>query len=411
MSPSSNLEGIRGEGKLAPQKALILGLQHTFTMFGATVLVPILTGMNISVALFMAGVGTLLFHLLTKGKVPAFLGSSFAFILPIQVVAASEGLAYAQGGIVISGLVYLAIAVLIHFFGTQKIMAFFPPIVTGPIIMVIGLKLAPVAIANASEDWLLAFIVFAIVTALSIYAKGFLRVVPVIVGLIATYLIAIVLKRVDFAAVNEAKILALPAFTMAKFSLQSTITIAPLALVTMIEHVGDVVAIGATVNKDFSKDPGLARTLLGDGLATSLSAMFGGPANTTYSENTGVLALTGVWNPLIMRIAAVMAMLLGLFPKVGAVIQSIPLGIIGGVSILLFGMIAAVGIRTVVEHRIDFAKPRNLIIAAVILVLGLGGASLPLSIGEFHLTLEGMALAAIAGIVLNQILRDSESAN
>lgn len=377
-------------------------------MFGATVLVPILTGMDISVALFMAGVGTLLFHLLTKGKVPAFLGSSFAFIIPIQVVAASEGLAYAQGGIVIAGLVYLVIAVLIYFFGTERIMAFFPPIVTGPIIMVIGLKLAPVAITNASEDWLLAFIVFAIVTALSIYAKGFLKVVPVIVGLITTYVIAILLKRVDFSAVEAAKVIAIPSFQMAKFSLQSTMTIAPLAMVTMIEHIGDVVAIGATVNKDFAKDPGLFRTLLGDGLATSLSAMFGGPANTTYSENTGVLALTGVSNPIIMRIAACMAILLGLFPKVGAVIFSIPLGIIGGVSILLFGMISAVGIRTVVENKIDFTQPRNLIIAAVILVLGLGGASLPIQLGDINLSLEGMALAAIAGILLNLILKEEK---
>lgn len=408
MTPQTIPQGVQGEGKVDPSKALILGIQHTFTMFGATVLVPILTGMDISVALFMAGVGTLLFHLITGGKLPAFLGSSFAFIVPIQMVAASEGLEYAQGGIVVAGVVYLLIALLMQIFGAQKVIDFFPPIVTGPIIMIIGLKLAPVAIMNASDDWLLAGIVFIIVAALSVYARGFLKVVPVIVGLIAAYLIALAMNRVDFSAVGAAQVVALPAFRMAKFSAQSIITVAPLALVTMIEHVGDVAAIGATVKKDFFKDPGLVRTLLGDGLATSLSAFFGGPANTTYSENTGVLALTGVWNPLIMRIAAVMAILLGLLPKVGAVIQSIPLGIIGGVSILLFGMIASVGIRTLVENQIDFSKPRNLIIAAVILVLGLGGAQLPIHIGTFSLTLEGMALAALAGIILNQILREKK---
>ncbi|MDI9472915.1 MAG: solute carrier family 23 protein [Bacillota bacterium] len=408
MSPSPITEGVTGVGKLTPQKALILGIQHAFTMFGATVLVPILTGMDISVALFMAGAGTLLFHLLTKGKIPAFLGSSFAFIIPVQVVAATEGLPYAQGGIVISGLVYLIVAVLIHFYGTERIMSYFPPVVTGPIIMVIGLKLAPSAIANASDDWFLACIVFAIVAALSVYARGFLRVVPVIVGLISAYLIAMFLNRVDFTAIKEAKWVAVPAFTLAKFSLQSIITVAPLALVTMIEHIGDVVAIGATVKQDFSKDPGLSRTLLGDGLATCLSAMFGGPANTTYSENTGVLVLTGVWNPLIMRIAAVIAIILGFMPKIGAVIQSIPVGIIGGVSILLFGMISAVGIRTLVENQVDFSQPRNLIIAAVILVLGLGGASLPLQFGQVSLTLEGMGLAAIAGIILNLVFKKSD---
>lgn len=389
---------------LGVPKLLTLGVQHAFTMFGATVLVPILTGMNISVALFMAGIGTLLFHLITGGKMPAFLGSSFAFIAPIIAVISVHGLEYAQGGLVIAGLVYLVIGILFKAGGVERIMSFFPPIVTGPIIMVIGLKLAPTAIDMASSDWLLAFIAFAIVTAVNIYGKGFIKVIPVIIGLIGAYIIAFVIGRVDLAAVGEADWFGIPQFTMAKFNLDAIFTIAPLALVTMVEHVGDVIAIGATVKKDFVKDPGLVRTIIGDGLATSLSALFGGPANTTYSENTGVLALTRVWDPIVMRIAAVFAIILGLSPKLGALISSIPSAIIGGISIILFGMIASVGARTLVENQVDFKQTRNLIIAAVILVLGLGGAILPISIGSFQVNIEGMALAAFAGIILNAVL-------
>lgn len=389
---------------LGVPKLLTLGVQHAFTMFGATVLVPILTGMNISVALFMAGIGTLLFHLITGGKMPAFLGSSFAFIAPIIAVISVHGLEYAQGGLVIAGLVYLVIGILFKVGGVERIMSFFPPIVTGPIIMVIGLKLAPTAIDMASSDWLLAFIAFAIVTAVNIYGKGFIKVIPVIIGLIGAYIIAFVIGRVDLAAVGEADWFGIPQFTMAKFNLDAIFTIAPLALVTMVEHVGDVIAIGATVKKDFVKDPGLVRTIIGDGLATSLSALFGGPANTTYSENTGVLALTRVWDPIVMRIAAVFAIILGLSPKLGALISSIPSAIIGGISIILFGMIASVGARTLVENQVDFKQTRNLIIAAVILVLGLGGAILPISIGSFQVNIEGMALAAFAGIILNAVL-------
>lgn len=389
---------------LGVPKLLTLGVQHAFTMFGATVLVPILTGMNISVALFMAGIGTLLFHLITGGKMPAFLGSSFAFIAPIIAVISVHGLEYAQGGLVIAGLVYLVIGILFKVGGVERIMSFFPPIVTGPIIMVIGLKLAPTAIDMASSDWLLAFIAFAIVTAVNIYGKGFIKVIPVIIGLIGAYIIAFVIGRVDLAAVGEADWFGIPQFTMAKFNLDAIFTIAPLALVTMVEHVGDVIAIGATVKKDFVKDPGLVRTIIGDGLATSLSAFFGGPANTTYSENTGVLALTRVWDPIVMRIAAVFAIILGLSPKLGALISSIPSAIIGGISIILFGMIASVGARTLVENQVDFKQTRNLIIAAVILVLGLGGAILPISIGSFQVNIEGMALAAFAGIILNAVL-------
>jgi uracil permease len=386
-------------------KKIILGIQHTFTMFGATVLVPLITQMDISVALFMAGVGTLLFHLITKGKVPAFLGSSFAFIAPILAVAEMSNLQYAQGGLVVAGLVYLIMAGLISIFGVEKIISFFPPVITGPIIMVIGLKLAPVAIDMASSNWLLAIVSFSIVTAVSIYGRGFLKVLPVLVGLLGGYAVALLTGNVDFTPVAEAnKLFALPNFTLAKFNLQTVMMIAPVAVATMIEHVGDILAIGTTVKKDFVKDPGLNKTLLGDGIATSVSAMFGGPANTTYSENTGVLALTKVHDPSIVRIAAVFAIVLGIMPKVGAIIKTIPTAVVGGISIVLFGMIAAIGARSLVENKVDFSNSRNLLIAAVIMVLGLGGASLPINIGMVNFTIEGMALAAIVGIALNKIL-------
>jgi len=386
------------------QKKIILGIQHTFTMFGATVLVPIITGLNISVALFMAGIGTLLFHFITKKKVPVFLGSSFAFIAPILAVAEVAGLEYAQGGIVVAGLVYLIIAALIQTFGIERVIKFFPPVVTGPIIIVIGLKLAPVAIDMAKAHWGLAIASFLIVTAVSIYAKGFLRVLPVLIGLAGGYLIALFTGNVDFTPVMEAKWFGMPPFTMAKFSFETVMMVAPIALATVVEHFGDVIAIGATVEKDFMKEPGLHRTLIGDGLATSLSAMFGGPANTTYSENTGVLALTKVYDPIIMRIAACFAILLGIIPKLGAFISTIPGAVVGGISIVLFGMIASIGARTLVENNVDFSNSRNLLISAVILVLGLGGAALPISIGVVNFSIEGMALAAIVGITLNKVL-------
>lgn len=404
VSQDVNAEGINDVSKLGRPKMITLGMQHTFTMFGATVLVPIITGLDISVSLFMAGIGTLLFHLITKGKVPAFLGSSFAFIAPMIAVTATHGLEYARGGIVVAGLMYLLLSGLITIFGTKKVIRFFPPVVTGPIIIVIGLKLAPVAIQMASIDWLLAVVAFSIVTAVSVFGKGFVKVIPIIIGLIGSYLVALLLGRVDFAGLADAKAFGIPAFTVAKFNISAILTVAPIALATMVEHIGDVIAIGATVKKDFMKEPGLNRTLLGDGIATAVSAMFGGPANTTYSENTGVLALTKAWDPKIMRIAAIFAIVLSLIPKLGAIIATIPTAIIGGISIILFGMIAAIGARTLVENKVDFNKSRNLIITAVIVVLGLGGAVLPLTFGSVSLEIEGMALAAIIGILLNIIL-------
>jgi uracil permease len=401
---NNNQNAITDINQLPLYKTIILGIQHTFTMFGATVLVPIITGLDISVALFMAGLGTLIFHLITKGKVPAFLGSSFAYIAPILLVASTSGMAYAQGGIVVAGLIYIALSLLINIYGTEKIIKFFPPVVTGPIIIVIGLKLAPVAIDMASTNWILAVVTFSIVTIVSVFGKGFIKVIPVIIGLICGYILAVSTGNVDFTPIKEATFVGIPNFTLAKFSIESILIVAPVAIATMVEHVGDVVAIGATVEKDLLKDPGLSRTLIGDGIATSISAMFGGPANTTYSENTGVLALTRAWDPRIMQIAAVFAIGLGFSPKLGALISTIPTAVIGGISIILFGMIASIGIRSLIENQVDFNKARNLIISAVIMVLGLGGAVFPINIGTFNMEIAGMALAAIVGILLNIVL-------
>lgn len=411
MQSNINDGAIRDASQISVSKRILLGMQHTFTMFGATVLVPIITGLDISVALFMAGVCTLLFHFITKKKVPVFLGSSFAFIAPIAAVVemvsargGADGLAYARGGIVVAGMVYIVVAGLIYVFGVRKIVEFFPPIVTGPIILVIGLKLAPTAIDMASGNWMLAIVSFLVVVAVSIYAKGFLKVVPVIIGLIVGYIVAVITGNVDFAPVAAAGWIGLPPFQMAKFDFQSIMIVAPVAIATIVEHIGDVIAIGATVENDFLEDPGLHRTMLGDGLLTAISAMFGGPANTTYSENTGVLALTKVWDPLIMRIAAVFAIVLAVVPKLSSIISTIPTSVVGGISIVLFGMIASIGARTLVEEQVDFKLSKNLIIAAVIMVLGLGGAVLPVNLGFIDFSIEGMALAAIVGIILNKVL-------
>ena len=411
MQSNINDGAIRDASQISMTKRILLGMQHTFTMFGATVLVPIITGLDISVSLFMAGVCTLIFHLITKKKVPVFLGSSFAFIAPIAAVVemvtkrgGADGLAYARGGIVVAGMIYVIVAALIYVFGVRKIVEFFPPIVTGPIILVIGLKLAPTAIGMASENWMLAIVSFLVVVGVSIYAKGFLKVVPVIIGLIVGYIVAVITGNVDFAPVAAAGWIGLPPFQMAKFDFQSIMIVAPVAIATIVEHIGDVIAIGATVEDDFLEDPGLHRTMLGDGLMTAFSAMVGGPANTTYSENTGVLALTKVWDPLIMRIAAVFAIILAVVPKLSSIISTIPNAVVGGISIVLFGMIASIGARTLVEEQVDFKLSKNLIIAAVILVLGLGGAVLPINLGFVDFSIEGMALAAIVGIIINKVL-------
>lgn len=401
----SKQNAIHDAKQLPTGQMLLLGMQHALAMFGATVLVPILTGLNVSVALFTAGVGTLLFHLITKKKVPAYLGSSFAFIAPISIVVEKMGVSSAQGGIIAAGLVYATMALIIYLVGPGLISSLFPPIVTGPVIMVIGLTLAPVAIDMASGHLLVAVVALLAATIASVFGKGLFKLIPVMVGLVAGYVTAVLVGLVDFTAVKEAAWLGLPPFTAPVINWSAIAMIAPVAIVTMVEHVGDVLAISATVGKgqEFLKEPGIHRTMLGDGLATALAGLFGGPANTTYSENTGVLALTKVFDPIIMRIAAGFALCLSIVPKLGALISTIPGPVIGGISILLFGMIASVGVRTMVENHVDLTKARNLIIASVILVLGIGGAKLHLGSVEFG----GMGLAGLVGLVLNKVLPEN----
>ena len=391
---------------LPTHQLLALGLQHAFTMFGATILVPLLTGLDVSVALFTAGIGTLWFHFVTKGKVPVFLGSSFAFIAPVALVVAEKGIPAAQGGIIVAGLLYVVFGILIHFLGPEFMQRILPPVVTGPIIMVIGLNLAPVAIGSASQNWPVALIVLATVAFVNLYVKGFLKLLPVIAGIIVGYVVCLIGGIVDATPVMEAVWIGMPKFTLPIFDAAAIGIIAPAAFASMVEHVGDILAVGATVEDDFVKDPGLTRTLFGDGIATSLAGLFGGPANTTYSENTGVLALTKVWKPEVMRIAAVAAILLAFVGKLGAAIRTIPEPVIGGISIVLFGMIAAIGVRTMVENNVDLKDSRNLFIASVILVVGIGGAMITLW-GKAQLG--GMGLAAILGIILNQVLPKSQS--
>lgn len=392
---------IRPQDKLSFGKLILLGLQHTFTMFGATILVPLLTGLSLSVTLFTAGIGTLWFHLATKRKVPIFLGSSFAFIAPIELIVREMGIPAAQGGIIVSGFLYCIMAALVYFIGPKFMESILPPVITGPIIMVIGLNLAPAAINNASKNWLIALAVLAVVAYVNLYVKGFMRLLPVMCGIIVGYILSLAANIVDFQPIQEAAWFAMPDFTWPVFDMAAIGLIAPVAIAAMVEHVGDVLAVGATVEQDFVKDPGLHRTLIGDGIATTLAGIFGGPANTTYSENTGVLAITRVWKPEVMRVAAVMAIGLSFVQKIGAFIRTIPDPVIGGISIVLFGMIASVGIRTVVDNQVDLTKPRNLFISSIILVVGIGGAIINLW-GKMQIG--GMGLAAILGIILNQIL-------
>lgn len=389
---------------------LILGLQHTVAMFGATVLVPLLTGLNPAVALFTAGVGTLVFHLVTGRMVPVFLGSSFAFIAPI--LAAKEAgfsLSAIGGGIVAAGLVYVLFALLVLLIGSERVRQVFPPVVTGPVIVVIGLTLAPVAVEMASKDWLLAVVTFAGAVVSAVFFRGLFQMVPVLVGVGVGYLVALALGRVDLRPLGEAAWFGLPPFTPAAFEWGAVLLIAPVAFVTVMEHIGDILTNGRVVGKDFFVKPGLHRTLLGDGLATSLAGLLGGPANTTYSENTGVLAVTRVYDPLVLRIAAGFAILLAFIPKLSALLQTLPQGVLGGISMLLFGMIASIGIRTLAEAEIDFTQSRNLIVVSAILVLGLGGAVAQLGTVQVAgaavpLKVSGMALAALVGVVLNLLL-------
>ncbi len=406
---------------LSAPRAAVLGLQHMFAMFGATVTVPLITGLDIGTTLLMAGLGTLLFHLITGGKVPAFLGSSFAFLGGYAAIAPrladgapnAEMLPYACLGVACSGLVYLVLAGLIKTFGIKRVMRCFPPIVTGPIIISIGLGLAPVAVSSCKANWTIALVALATIAVCNIWGRGMIRIVPILIGLVVSYVVACCMGAVDFSAIAGAKWIGLPLHREAtvlgvdfKNTAQITsaiIAIVPIALATIMEHIGDISAISSTVGKDFIKDPGLHRTLTGDGLATTFASLFGGPANTTYGENTGVLALSRVFNPVVIRIAAAFAILLSFCPKFAAVIATIPGAIVGGISFVLYGMISAVGIRNLVENHIDFSKSRNLIIAAVILVTALGGVTLPINVGRFHATLSPLAVASLAGILLNAI--------
>ena len=335
---------------LGTGKTIILGLQHTFAMFGATILVPILTGLSIPTTLLMAGLGTLLFHLMTKGKVPAFLGSSFAFLGGYAAVAPlmedgspnTQMLPYACGGVFCAGLLYLVLAGLIKVFGAKRVMRFFPPVVTGPIIISIGLILAPSAITNCATDWPIAITALATVIIFNIWGRGMAKIIPILLGVAVSYAAALLTGAADLSGIGSEPVIGLPDFTLMKFDISAIITIMPIALATMMEHIGDISAIGATTGKNYIADPGLHRTLLGDGLATCMAAAFGGPANTTYGENTGVLALTKVYDPVVMRIAAVFAIVLSCIPKIAYVIECIPSATIGGISFILYGMISAV---------------------------------------------------------------------
>ena len=389
------------------QKKVVLGLQHTIAMFGATVLVPLLTGLNPSVALFGAGLGTLIFHALTGLGVPIFLGSSFAFIAPILAVMKAEGPAAVGGGLVAAGALYIVFSAAVKAVGVGRIQKVFPPIVTGPVIIVIGLSLAGVAVNQAQSHWGLAVVTLLAAIITSVFARGLFKMIPILIAVLAGYGTALAIGGVEpakLAAIRDAAWVGLPPFHAPHFSWSAIFVLAPVALVTFIEHIGDVIVNGRVVGKNFLESPGLPRTLFADGIANMASAALGGPAATTYAENTGVLAVTRVYDPAVLRIAAVFAMLFGLSPKLAAVSQSFPPGVLGGVSILLFGMIASVGIRTLSEARIDFAHSRNLIVVSLILVLGLGGAKIPVALGEVHLELHGMALAALVGILANALL-------
>ena len=426
-------DAIRDARTLGVPKMLLLGLQHMFAMFGATILVPILVnsyfkgeGLSVQVTLICAGLGTLFFHLCTKLKVPAFLGSSFAFLGGFSTIAQldtgvfadmtmGEKLPYACGGIVVAGALYLILALVIKVVGVKKVMRFLPPVVTGPIIICIGLSLAPSAVSNASTNWILALIALAVIIIFNIWGKGMFRIIPILLGVVISYAAALIMQAagltnpdgsaiLNFTEVASASWVGLPPFQLCKFNLTAILVMAPIALATMMEHIGDMSAISATVGENFIEDPGLHRTLIGDGLATAFAGMVGGPANTTYGENTGVLELSRVHDPRVIRIAAVFAVILSFIPKMAEIIGSMPSAIIGGVSFMLYGMISAIGVRNVVDH-VDFTKSRNLIIAAVILVSGLGFSNgLTFTIAGTSITLTGLAIAALAGIILNAIL-------
>lgn len=409
---------------LGKPRMFVLGIQHMFAMFGATILVPVLTGLSVSDTLLFAGLGTLLFHILAKGKVPAFLGSSFAFIAGYAAIAPNgeaELLPYACLGVACAGLLYLVLSALFRAFGPARVMRFFPPVVTGPIVICIGLILASSAIANCSTNWIVAIIAIATIVVCNIWGRGMVKIIPILIGVVVSYAAAAVMGEVDFSGVAEAKWIGLPfswentMFSLfgpgfdAGLAITAIITIMPLAFATMIEHIGDISAISSTCERNFIANPGLHRTLLGDGLATILASLFGAPANTTYGENTGVLALTRVFDARVVRIAACCAIVLSFSPKFAAVIGAMPSCVIGGVSLVLYGMISAVGVRNLVENHVDFQKSRNVLVAAIVLVLSIGIAysaagAITFEVSGIVISLSGLAIGSLAGIILNAIL-------
>lgn len=408
---------------------IILGIQHTLAMFGATVLVPTLTGLNVSITLLCAGIGTLLFHLITKKKVPVFLGSSFAFMAGIMAVLGDsrigdpdylDRLAALKGALIVAGLVYALFALLIKVFGYEKVNRLLPPIVTGPVIVVIGLRLSATAINSAfyyngafsMKSIVVTVAILVTVIVVSIWAKGIFNLMPILFAILVGYLVCLPMGFCDFTAVREAHWISFldPAvykqlLCVPTFQLDAIMAVAPIAVVTMIEHVGDITTNGAVVGQNFFEDPGVHRTLLGDGLATAFAGLLGGPANTTYGENTGVLAVTKVYDPAVIRIAACFAIVLGVIGKFGGFITSIPSPVTGAISIVLYGMISAVGIRILINARLNFGNSRNLLTAAIILVLGIGCDSIPVT---DTVTISGLALAAVVGIIMGLVLPEGK---
>lgn len=397
MPNSEELENINLDN---PIKRIIVGIQFLFVAFGATVLVPLLIDIDPSVALFTAGVGTLIFHLITKGKVPVFLGSSFAFIAPIIAATKLYGYAGALGGLIAVGLVYGIVSAIIKLWGLRIIEKIFPSIVVGPVIMIIGLSLAPTGVNMAKTNWLIALSVLITAIVIVVYSKGLIKLIPIFIGILVGYIISIIAGLVDFTSVNEAAWFALPKFTKPEFNWGAIIYMIPVAVAPIIEHIGDMYAIGGVANKKFVKDPGLHRTLLGDGIATVFAGFLGGPPNTTYSEVTGAVALTKIVDPRVLRIAAVTAIVFSLVGKISAILKTIPQAVLGGIMLLLFGMIASIGIKTLVDAKTDFSKTRNQVIVSIILTIGIGGAEI--SYGNFSLA--GIGLASIVGVILNLIL-------
>ncbi len=394
-------------GSFTKKQMIFLGLQNTVAMSGV-IIVPILCGLNVSVTLFCAGIGTLIYQFIDKGIVPAFLGGSFAFIAPVSLIVGEMGIPYAQGGLVFVMCFYFLFALVLKLLGPERVERVFPPVVTGPIIMVLGLCLASVGVSSASVHWPVALMTFAIAVVINVFCKGLTKILTIVLALVGGYLISIPFHLVDFSGVIAAPWFGVPSFTLPKFDMRAVILIAPAAIVPCIEHIGDVIAVGSTVGKDFTKNPGLPRSLFACGCATCVSAMLGGPSLTIHSENTGVLAITRIYSPFVVRCGAVWMALFAFVPKFEALCRSIPDPVLGGVGILLYGMVASVGIRTVVEHRVDFSQSKNLIIASAILILAVGGATFVFPGG---ISLGGMAIAAVAGIILNLVLPDPPSAS